>query len=74
VPSREVAGLGYMGDDVLAYGGHVWNEVVLDGVWVPVDAQTLHVPMREPHLRGGPADQFTTWPKVTLRVLAVETQ
>jgi hypothetical protein len=74
VPSREVAGLGYMGDDVLAYGGHVWNEVVLDGVWVPVDAQTLYVPMREPHLRGGLADQFTTLPKVTLRVVAVETR
>jgi hypothetical protein len=72
VPSREVAGLGYMGDDVLAFGGHVWNEVVLDGVWVPVDAQTLHVPMREVHLRGGLADQFTTLPKVTLRVVAVE--
>jgi transglutaminase-like putative cysteine protease len=72
IPSREVAGLGYMGDDVLAYGGHVWNEVVLDGVWVPVDAQTLHVPMRELHLRGGLADQFTTLPKVTLRVVAVE--
>jgi hypothetical protein len=73
VPSREVAGLGYMGDDVLAFGGHVWNEVVLDGVWVPVDAQTLHVPMREVHLRGGLADVFTTLPKVSLRVLAVET-
>ena len=73
VPSREVAGLGYMGDDVLAFGGHVWNEVVLDGVWVPVDGQTLHVPMREVHLRGGLADQFTTLPKVSLKVLAVET-
>ena len=72
VPSREVAGLGYMGDDVLAFGGHVWNEVVLDGVWVPVDAQTLHVPMRELHLRGGLVDQFTMLPKVSLRVLAVE--
>jgi hypothetical protein len=73
VPSREVAGLGYMGDDVMAFGGHVWNEVVLDGVWVPVDAQTLHVPMRELHVRGGLADVFTTLPKTSLRVLAVET-
>jgi transglutaminase-like putative cysteine protease len=73
VPSREVAGLGYMGDDVMAFGGHVWNEVVLDGVWVPVDAQTVHLPMRELHVRGGLADVFTVLPRTTLRVLAVET-
>jgi hypothetical protein len=73
VPAREVAGLGYMGDDVMAFGGHVWNEVVLDGFWVPVDAQTPHVPMREVHVRGGLADEFTTLPRTSLRVLAVET-
>jgi hypothetical protein len=38
VPSREVAGLLYVGDDVKAFAGHAWNEVVLNGVWVPVDA------------------------------------
>jgi protein-glutamine gamma-glutamyltransferase len=37
VPTREVAGLMYMGDDVKAFGGHAWDEVVLDGRWVPVD-------------------------------------
>ena len=37
IPAREVGGLMYMGDDVQAFGGHAWNEVVLDGKWVPVD-------------------------------------
>ena len=27
----------YMGDDVKSFGGHAWDEVVLDGKWVPVD-------------------------------------
>jgi len=75
VPVREVAGLAYMGDDVMAFGGHVWNEVVLDGVWVPVDAQWLDVPMREVHLRRGLADVAGLLPKSTnLRVLDVETR
>jgi protein-glutamine gamma-glutamyltransferase len=38
IPAREVSGLVYMGDNVKAFGGHAWNEVVLGGVWVPVDA------------------------------------
>ena len=37
VPARQVGGLMYMGDDVKAFGGHAWDEVVLDGKWVPVD-------------------------------------
>jgi protein-glutamine gamma-glutamyltransferase len=38
VPAREVSGLMYMGDEIGGFGGHAWNEVALDGVWVPVDA------------------------------------
>lgn len=38
IPAREVSGFVYMGDDVKAFGGHAWNEVLLEGVWVPVDA------------------------------------
>jgi Transglutaminase-like superfamily len=38
VPTREVAGLVYMGDDERAFGLHAWNEVVLNGQWLPVDA------------------------------------
>jgi protein-glutamine gamma-glutamyltransferase len=38
LPAREVMGLLYVGDHDRAFGGHAWNEVVLDGVWVPIDA------------------------------------
>lgn len=38
IPARTVGGLVYMGDEQKAFGGHAWNEVVLDGVWIPVDA------------------------------------
>lgn len=73
VPAREVAGVAYMGDDVMAFGGHVWNEVVLDGMWVPVDAPWHDLPMREVHLRRGPAESAVLLPKsTTLRVLDVE--
>jgi uncharacterized protein YbaP (TraB family) len=27
----------YMGDELRGFGGHAWNEVVIDGRWVPVD-------------------------------------
>ncbi|MHC4601357.1 MAG: transglutaminase-like domain-containing protein [Planctomycetota bacterium] len=37
IPTREVGGLAYMGDEIRAFGGHAWCEVVLDGKWVPVD-------------------------------------
>lgn len=37
IPTREVGGVMYMGDEVQAFGGHAWNEVVLDGKWIPVD-------------------------------------
>lgn len=37
IPARLVGGLMYMGDDVKAFGGHKWGEVVVDGKWVPVD-------------------------------------
>jgi protein-glutamine gamma-glutamyltransferase len=38
LPSREVSGFVYMGDDDQAFGGHAWNEVLLDGCWTQVDA------------------------------------
>jgi hypothetical protein len=38
IPAREVSGLMYMGDAAGAFGPHAWNEVVLDGLWTPVDA------------------------------------
>ena len=53
VPSREVAGLVYMGDDVQAFGGHAWNEVVLGGVWVPVDASLNQTEVDAGHISQG---------------------
>ena len=38
IPAREVSGFIYMGDETKAFGAHAWNEIVLDGNWVPVDA------------------------------------
>jgi hypothetical protein len=32
-----VYGLIYKNDQKRLFGRHVWNEVVIDGVWVPVD-------------------------------------
>lgn len=50
IPSREVAGLLYMGDDAKAFGGHAWNEVVLGGAWVPVDATLNEVGVDAGHI------------------------
>jgi hypothetical protein len=38
LPAHEAGGYAYMGDDLKGFGGHAWNEVVIDGHWVPVDA------------------------------------
>jgi len=37
IPARELHGLVYMDDEACAFGGHAWCEVVLDGMWRPVD-------------------------------------
>ncbi len=37
IPAREVRGLVYLGDDEMAFGGHAWAEVAVDGRWQPVD-------------------------------------
>ncbi len=53
IPSREVTGLLYLGDDVQAFGGHAWNEVVLDGFWTPVDATWGETEINATHIRLG---------------------
>jgi hypothetical protein len=53
IPAREVSGLVYMGDDAKAFGGHAWNEVVLDGVWVPVDASCGETEIDATHISFG---------------------
>lgn len=40
LPAREVSGFAYMGDSQKSFGGHAWNEVVIDGHWHPIDAST----------------------------------
>ena len=37
IPCREVSGYLYLSDTAQAFGGHAWNEVVIDGHWHPVD-------------------------------------
>jgi hypothetical protein len=53
VPSREVSGLLYCGDDAKAFGGHAWNEVILNGVWVPVDASLNETEINATHISFG---------------------
>ena len=51
IPARSVSGLVYMGDAYRAFGGHAWNEVVIDGRWVPVDATWGQMQLDAAHLR-----------------------
>ncbi len=53
VSCREVAGLVYMGDDAKAFGGHAWNEVVIGGVWVPIDATLNQMELDAGHISFG---------------------
>ena len=53
IPARELGGLLYMGDGVKAFGGHAWNEVVLDGYWVPVDASLNESEINATHVSFG---------------------
>jgi hypothetical protein len=68
-----------MGDGVKAFGGHAWNEVVLDGVWVPVDASIPETDLDAAHLRLGTeqeaiANTAATMGRLSLRVVEVETK
>ena len=53
VPAREISGLLYLGDGDQAFGGHAWAEVVIDGVWVPVDASIPITQLGGGHIRFG---------------------
>jgi len=59
IPARDVSGLLYMGDDTKAFGGHAWNEVVLNGVWVPVDASLNEVDLDAGHICFGTEQRAT---------------
>ena len=60
VPCREVAGLIYMGDDAKAFGGHAWNEVLIGGVWVPIDATLNQTDLDAGHISFGEMRSATT--------------
>lgn len=57
VPAREVSGLLYIGDDNQSFGGHAWNEVVLNGVWVPIDASMRETEVNATHVSFGTQDR-----------------
>ncbi len=76
IPCRTVGGLVYLGDDVKAFGLHAWNEVIINGVWVPVDATLGQTLIDATHIRF-PVDISKEWqvmariPKIKLEVLHV---
>jgi hypothetical protein len=77
IPSREVSGLLYVGDDYKAFGGHAWNEVVLDGVWVPVDASLNETEVNAAHVSFGSeqraiANLLNTLGKLSFRLVEVK--
>lgn len=51
IPAREAGGWYYMGDSYKAFGGHAWNEVILDGHWVPVDAIFQQIQLDAGHIQ-----------------------
>jgi len=51
IPCRMVAGLVYAGDTLKAFSPHAWNEVVIDGYWIPVDPTWDQTTIDATHLR-----------------------
>lgn len=79
IPAREVSGLLYMGDDQKSFGGHAWNEVVLDGKWVPIDASLNEVGVDAGHLCFGSEGRatkslFNSLKNLSFKVVEVETK
>jgi hypothetical protein len=77
VPARDVSGLVYMSDDQKAFGGHAWNEVVLNGVWVPVDASRDEMEVNATHLSYGTEFQaaknmLNTLGKLSFKIIEVK--
>jgi hypothetical protein len=56
IPAREAGGWYYMGDSYQAFGGHAWNEVILDGQWVPVDAIFQQIQLDAGHIQSHAGD------------------
>ena len=67
----------YLGDDQKAFGGHEWNEVVLDGFWVPVDAAWNEAEINATHISFGADNrgsfrQLSATGKLAFRLIEVE--
>jgi len=77
IPCRTVGGLVYLGDEFQEFGLHAWNEVVIDGVWIPVDPTWGQILVDATHIRFS-ADISKEWeimaviPKMKIKVLHVE--
>ena len=78
IPAREVTGVLYMGDDQKAFGPHAWNEVVVDGHWLPVDASADEVEVDPTHvsfgsgLNEGVAGFLSTLGKLSFKLVDVK--
>lgn len=77
--ARQVQGFYYTGDDHKSFGGHAWNEVVLGGVWVPVDCamnereiSATHVSFGEMNLAAKNA--LNTIGKLSFKVVEVKSK
>jgi hypothetical protein len=68
IPARQVHGLAYEGDGPQTFRGHAWNEVVLDGQWVPVDPAWNETDLDATHVR-----LFTMNPDGTSELSALST-
>lgn len=79
IPCRTVGGLVYLGDDYQAFGLHAWNEVVLRGMWVPVDPTWGQNSIDATHIRF-PVEMSREWqvmaaiPEMKIAILHVEHQ
>ena len=51
IPSNSVSGIVYTDDILQSFGGHQWNEVLLDGKWVAVDPTWDQVRADVSHIR-----------------------
>ena len=77
IPCRTVGGLVYLGDEFQEFGLHAWNEVVIDGIWIPVDPTWGQTLIDATHIRFS-LDISREWevmaiiPKMKIEVLFVE--
>ncbi len=51
IPAREVHGLVYTSDLFASFGGHSWCEVVVDGIWIPIDPSMGQTCVDGTHIR-----------------------